>query len=354
MANGFQTFTSSSYLKFALTLIDGIIDNIMELFSNRTPEEPDWYALESAISDVHSLADTEEFDTLLRENRLRETTVISPPGYSQGVCVQESIFANSNLTGLFGGQNITFHDFALTVDSFGHELPIIYGRFIGNGVPYRLSQVSEILLLQEEENLEMPGFNVEYRDLKHLLYAQIASLCDEEPDAIESILAYLSPDASPSDSIHDLALAFGSVIGSSASVISASFNCPDRTNALIAYATKTETSLQSEQSVQLDVGLQLQTQVFEAGELHTYARAVPDDSTFDESAHSGLITETTLPPVDFVDHIRLHGKISGIDALTASRLHYPALTSEEGVEYAKLCQKFAAIITPRLEEIASR
>lgn len=326
----------------------------MEHVSNSHEPEADWLLLTEVIDRVHSWPAIDEFDTLLREHRLRETTTISPPQGAAGICIHESMFAHSNLSGLFSESNVTIQGFSLVVDTFEQKDTIIHGQFLANGTPYTITQQADMILLTEDQSPEMPGFALEQSDIKQLLYVQIAQACDEQPDVLDSVLSCFSPTATEISSLHDTAIAYGNVLGKSTRTMSAAFNNEDNGRALIVQYSQTETPYQSEQSNQLDIGYLGTTQDYVSGELIAYERSVPDDEQQNTDIYRGVTAPTDMSPQEFIDHVRLHGTIDTFDALLGSQLYYPAIEQNGAIAYGKLCEELVAVVEPKLLEIASR
>lgn len=324
-------------------------------FSSRHPDhEPDWHALAEAVELVHSLPYTDEFDIFMREHRLRETTVISPPASFDGVCIHESMLANSNLGGIFDQSNITIRDFALAIDSFRDDTTAIHGQFSANGTPYYIKQQGDMLLLSEADAPEMPGFPMEHSDIKHLLYAQLAVACEDQSDTIESILGYLVSAPSDIASLHDIALAYGHALGKSTHRISAALDAPEHDAAFIVQLTQTETPYQSELNNQLNIGYMTEDTLYEAGELSAFESAIPLTNEKREESHHAATTVTDLTPPQFLDYIRLHKKLDVNDSPHGKYLPYPATDQETAIAYGELCQQLRTTIEPELLEIASR
>ena len=326
----------------------------MERMSNSRDHETDWLALSEAVERVHSLPSTDGFDTLLREERLRETTRVSPPRTPEGVCIHESLLENSNLSGLFRSPNITLENFTLVIDTFKDNETVIQGEFLANGVRYQIGQHGDMILLTEANLPELPGFAIEQDDIKRLLYAQIAVLCDQQPDTLDSVLSAITSDANEVTVLHDTALALGHVVGSSTHTTRAVFKHEDEGRALFIQYSESETPYQSEQSNQLDIGYLPTPDTYASGELITFERAVPDDDTMNVSSYEGVMAPTDKEPVTFIEDVLLHGRIDTFDALLGNRVSYPATEKKDGVAYAELCQELLAVVTPKLIEIEQR
>lgn len=326
----------------------------MDLPPQNIDSEPDWDAFAEAVELVHSLPHADEFDILLREHRLRETTIVSPPNSFDGVCIHESMLNHSNLGGIFDQSNITIRDFALAIDSFRDETTAIHGQFTANGVPYYIKQQGDMLLLSEADAPEMPGFPMELNDIKHLLYAQIAAACEDQPDTIESVLSYLVSSPNEISSLHDIALAYGHAVGKSTHKVSAAIDAPEQDSALIVQLTQTETPYQSEVSNQLDIGYMTEDILYEAGELLAYEHAIPSTNEKLETSHQAMTVATDMTPLEFLDHIRLHKRLDTVDTLLAKQLTYPAPDLESAIAYGDLCYQLQGAIAPKLAEIAAR
>lgn len=316
--------------------------------------ETDWISLAEAVERVHSLPYTDEFDTLMREHRLRETAMITPPQSSEGICIHESMLSNSNLVGIFDQINLTIRDFALVIDSFRDDTTTIHGQFSANGTPFYIKQQGDMIILSEANAPEMPGFPIEHSDIKHLLHAQIAVACEQQPDTLESFFECFKSDQSDTSSLHDVAFAYGHLIGKSTHRISAAFDNLDQDRALIVQYTQIETPYQSERENQLDIGYLPTESNYEAGELTTHELAIPGSSDSREARYRALTLPTDMSPSHLVEYIRLHGKINEIDALLGNRLSYPATEQQTAQAYGELCVHLQAVVEPKLVEIASR
>lgn len=317
-------------------------------------DEIDWLALAEAVEHIHSLPHTDEFEMLMRDNRLRETTLITPPQSSEGICIHESMLSDSNLLGIFNQPNLTIRDFALVVDSFRDNATAIHGQFSANGAPYYIKQQGEMLILSEANAPEMPGFPIEQSDVKHLLYAQILVACEQDQDTMETVLECFKSDHNDITSLHDAALACGHVFGKSTHRISAAFDNLDQDRALIVQYTQTETPYQSERGNQLDIGYLPSDISYEIGELTTHECAIPGTSDPQETDYRAVTLPSDMTPTDLIEYIRLHGKISEVDALLGDRLSYPASEQQTAQAYGELCVQLQTVVEPKLLEIASR
>lgn len=326
----------------------------MDFAPKRSHYETDWTALADAVETVHSLPHTDEFNTLLREHRLRETTILTPSASSRGICIQEDMLGASNFSGLFGASNITIQDFSLAVDTFNDEATSIHGTLSANGTGYRIEQHGDMLLFTETESPELPGFSIEPEDVKQLLAAQIATYCDEDPAMVATILSSLHEINSTIDSLHSITFAFGNIAGTSTRRISASFDSPEIDKALIVQYSETETPKQSEYGTQLDIGYVTEVDAFAAGELLTHELSVPNDTDQDTSSYDGVTIPTDMSPPDVVDFVRLNGRLDKFDTLLGTHIKYPPVKKSEAKAYGELCQQLLEVIEPELREIATR
>ena len=326
----------------------------MDYAPKDTGKEADWLTIADNVERLHGLPHTDEFDTLLRENRLQETTIVTPPELPYGICIQEEMLGTSNLVGLFSAPNVTIQDFSLAIDTFRDEDTAIHGAFSANGTRYRIEQHGDMLLLTEKSAPDLPGFAIEPQDIQQILAAQIATYCEEDPAVVATILDSLHETNSDIESLHNTAFAFGNITGTSVRRISATFDDPELDKALIVQCSEIETPDQSERGSQLDIGYATEPTTFAAGELLAHERSIPEDKEQLEPNYHGVTITTDMPPSDVIDFIRLHGKLDEFDTLLGTQLQYPASKEHTAEEYGKLCQQLLTVIEPRLEEIASR
>lgn len=320
----------------------------------RSNHETNWSALAEAVETVHSLSHIDDFDTLMRENRLHETTILQPSHESGGICIQESMLCDSNLAGIFNAPNVTIRDFSLAVSTFSDGETAVHGQFKANGALYHIVQQGTMTLITEANAPEMPGFAVEISDIKQLLGAQIAVACEGEPDVITSVLECFHTDSNEISALHDATFAFGNVYGKSIRRLSATFEDSLTDEALIVQYSATESPDQSEERNQLDIGYAADLDTYEAGELYTYERAVPHNTEQNHAAYHGVTMPTDMTPQDVIEQVRLNGKLDEFDMLLGKHLEYPASKKSTAKEYGELCQQLVKIIEPKLLEIAAR
>lgn len=316
------------------------------------PADNEWLSLATAVEALHSLPHTDQFDRLMREHRLRETTALTPPESSCGICVSEDLLAMSNFAGLFGTELVTIRDFSLVVDTFGDTDTAVYGQFYANGTPYCIEQRGDMLLLVESNAPELPGFAIEPKDVQYLIAGQIAAICKEDPEMTITILQSLHEPSSEIETLHNTAFVFGNILGTSTRRISATFDNPANDTALIIQYSETETPNQSEYGNQLDIGYMSEAQ--SASELMTHEVSIPPDKDQRESSYHGVTTTTDMSPQDVVEYVRLHGRLDEFDMLLGAHFSYPPTEEKSAKAYGALCQQLLTVIEPKLQEIAER